>query len=234
MTKDSFENNLEVIEKSLKYSFKDRSLLTLAFIHRSFINENRETTSHNERLEFLGDSVLGLTIASYLYEKHPELSEGELSFLRSRLVEAGTCAQFLNKLDLARFIRMGRGEKMNDGRGRESIIADLFEALVGAVYLDGGLKAAQDFILNNFLSEINQIIATPIHNWKALLQDHCQRLYQVPPRYETVSESGPDHSKNFEVAVFIEDQKLGEGSGASKKEAQQSAAKDAVQKLKLV
>jgi ribonuclease III len=205
--------------------------LTLAFVHRSFVNEHREITDHNERLEFLGDSVLGMLIAEYLYKHMPDTPEGDLSYLRSRLVEASTCVAFVQKLSISQYLLLGKGERMNDGRGRDSILADFFEAIIGAIYLDGGIENARKFIFNNFSEEIIAILKKPLRNWKAMLQDYCQKNFQQTPFYQVLEESGPDHSKIFKVSVHITDQLLGEGHGASKKEAQQDAAADALAKL---
>lgn len=224
-------NSLPDIEKKLNYSFKDRSLLTLAFIHRSFINENKEVPQHNERLEFLGDSILGLLIAEYLYRNMPETPEGDLSYLRSRLVEASSCISYVQKLGVANHLLLGKGERMNDGRGRESILSDLFEAIIGAIYVDGGCAAAKQFLFNNFQEDIDAIVKTPLSNWKAMLQDYCQKKYQQPPEYSVIEETGPDHSKNFTIAVLIHGKEYGRGSGASKKEAQQHAAADAINRI---
>jgi ribonuclease-3 len=232
-TLENLVKNIPEIESKLNYIFHDRSLLLLAFIHRSYINEHREVHQHNERLEFLGDSILGLLMAEYLYKKLPDHPEGELSYLRSRLVEASSCVTFLQKIDIGEHILLGKGERMNDGRGRESILADLFEAIIGAIYLDGGLNAAYHFIFNNFLTEIEATLKTPFSNWKALLQDYCQKKYQQPPIYQVLEESGPDHSKKFVISVMVGDKEYGSGIGASKKEAQQSAAENAMKRINL-
>lgn len=221
------------IEAKLGYGFQDRSLLVLAFVHRSFINENRSITQHNERLEFLGDSVFGMLISDYLYRYLPSTPEGQLSYLRSRLVEASSCVGYIQTLNIAHYILLGKGERMNDGRGRDSILADLFEAIIGAIYLDGGIEAAKHFLFKNFTPQIEAILKTPLRNWKALLQDYCQRNYQQTPLYQVLQESGPDHSKIFQVSVLINQQELGRGSGASKKEAQQAAAADALSRFNL-
>lgn len=225
--------NAPLVESKLGYQFKDRSLLALAFVHRSFINENRDIKQHNERLEFLGDSVLGMLMADYLYRYFPHTPEGELSYLRSRLVEASSCVDYIQSLELAQYILLGKGERMNDGRGRESILADLFEAIIGAVYLDGGLEAVREFIFTKFSDKIDAILKTPLRNWKALLQDYCQKKYQQTPVYQVLLETGPDHSKNFQISVLINQQELGRGEGASKKEAQQAAAADALTRFNL-
>jgi ribonuclease III len=223
--------NAESIEAKLGYFFKNRDLLALAFIHRSYVNEHREVSEHNERLEFLGDSVLGLIIAEYLFLTLPETPEGQLSYLRSRLVEASTCVTYVQKLDIESFLLLGKGEKLNYGRGRTTILADLFEAIIGAIYLDGGIEPAKLFLFNNFSSEIKEILDHPLLNWKALLQDWCQKNYGYPPDYQVVDETGPDHSKQFQVNVSINQRQLGKGKGASKKEAQQAAAEDALSRL---
>lgn len=220
--------NAPTIECKLGYHFKDRSLLVLAFIHRSFINENKDVREHNERLEFLGDSVLGLLIADYLYRYLPSTPEGQLSYLRSRLVEACSCVNYVQSLEIANYVLLGKGERMNDGRGRDSILADLFEAIIGAIYLDGGIEAARQFVFKNFANEIESTLKTPLRNWKALLQDYCQKKFQQTPIYQVLQESGPDHSKLFKISVLIQDYELGRGEGASKKEAQQAAASDAL------
>lgn len=225
--------NTSQIEEAIGYTFKDRQLMILAFIHRSFVNEHRDIiTTHNERLEFLGDSILGLLVAEFLYRNFPSVPEGDLSYLRSRLVEASSCVIYVNKLNIGRFVLLGKGERMNDGRGRESILADFFEAIIGAIFLDGGLDAARKFIFETFAPEIAAILSTPLSNWKALLQDYCQKNFHVAPIYKVLEASGPDHSKLFKICVSIEGEELGRGEGASKKEAQQAAAANAMSILK--
>jgi len=220
------------VERKLGYEFSDKKILGLAFVHRSFYNENRQkVVEHNERLEFLGDSVLGLIISDYLYHHLPAQAEGELSQLRAHIVEATTCARFLLKLDLAQYVLLGKGEKMNEGRGRETIMADLFEALVGAVYVDGGLEAARTVFWLHFEEEIQGMVKEPVRNWKAELQDYSQKKYQKPPVYKVEKETGPDHSKIFHVVACLEDQEMGRGSGSSKKLAEQAAAEDALKRM---
>jgi len=227
------QQHIPTIEERLGYTFRDRSLLTLAFIHRSYINENRAVDHHNERLEFLGDAILGMLISDYLYRNLPSTAEGQLSYLRSRLVEASSCVSYVQSLNIASYVLLGKGERMNDGRGRESILADLFETIIGAIYLDGGLEAAKNFLFQNFTSQINEILKTPLRNWKALLQDYCQKNHQQTPTYTVLLASGPDHSKIFEISVLINQQELGRGKGASKKEAQQAAAADAISRFNI-
>lgn len=224
-------SQIPLIEKSLGYSFQDPSLLTLAFVHRSFENEQKTPVGYNERLEFLGDSVLGLLVSDYLYRCLPATAEGELSHLRARLVEASSCVKYLLHLGVEKFLLLGRGEKMNDGRGRDTILADLFEAIVGAIYLDGGLGATSAFFFRHFQQEVETILQAPLHNWKALLQDYCQKNYQITPVYKLVEELGPDHSKQFMVQALLQEKEMGRGTGGSKKEAQQAAAKHALDQL---
>jgi ribonuclease-3 len=220
------------IESKLGYTFKDKNLLALAFVHRSFINENRFLTEkHNERLEFLGDSILGLLVSEYLYRYLPGTPEGELSHLRSRLVEATSCYDYVKQLDVEKYILLGKGEKLSGGRGRDSILADLFEAIIGAIYLDGGLDSARKFIFKNFSKDIDSILKTPVSNWKAVLQDYSQKKHQKAPVYTIISEAGPDHSKTFVISVSINDEEVARGEGTSKKEAQQNAARNAVERL---
>lgn len=222
---------LEAIEAKLGYIFQEKRLLALAFTHCSYINEHQDVVEHNERLEFLGDSVLGLLIANYLYTLYPQMPEGELSYLRSRLVEANSCMLYVQKLELESYLLLGRGERMNAGRGRSSILSDLFEAIVGAIYVDGGIMAARDFLFQNFAQEMHAIIQRPLCNWKAKLQDLCQKKYQKPPFYQVLEEKGPDHNKIFTMAVMIDGVEVGRGVGPSKKEAQQIAAAKAVDRL---
>ncbi|MFZ0565979.1 MAG: ribonuclease III [Chlamydiales bacterium] len=222
----------EAVEEKIGVLFRDKALLMLAFVHRSFWNENQHLVSgHNERLEFLGDSVLGLIVAEYLYLKHPTLDEGSLSSLRSQMVDASACSIYVQQLELEEYLLLGKGEQMKRDKGRESILADLFEALIGSLYLDQGLSAAKVFFFSHFTGNIRQMILKPARNWKAELQDYSQKTYQQTPIYEVIEESGPPHRKTFWVAVWINERKLGEGKGFSKKEAQTNAAKQAMEEL---
>ena len=231
MTYDELLRKAPEIELRIDYPFKDKTLLALAFTHRSFCNENKDVSEHNERLEFLGDSILNLLIADYLYRYLPKTPEGELSYLRSRLVEASSCVLYVQKLELESYLLLGKGERMNDGRGRDSILADLFEAIIGAIYLDGGLQAAKRFLFKNFSPEIDQILKTPVQNFKAQLQDKVQKQYKEGPVYDVIAETGPDHSKNFIITVSVQGEVIGKGEGNSKKEAQQNAAENGLKKL---
>lgn len=231
-TLEKIKTNKTVIEKRLGHTFREEDLLFMAFVHRSFVNENKHLNiENNERLEFLGDSVLGLLVSDYLYRYLPLQPEGELSQIRSRIVEANSCMRYMQQIDVAEFLLMGKGERLNHGRGRESILANLFEALIGAIYLDGGLQPTKKFFFKNFSPIIENILSTPEQNWKALLQDYAQKKFQQPPIYTVVDETGPDHKKHFVIEVSICNTVIGKGQGGSKKEAQQSAAQIAMKEI---
>lgn len=220
---------LQTIEGHLGYAFENKDFLVNALTHRSYANEHRDVIlAHNERLEFLGDSVLGLVVADYLYHRLPQAAEGELSQIRSKLVESTTCAKYLQKLQIQNFILLGRGEKLTEGRNKVSILADAFEAIVGAIFLDGGMQVATSFLICHFEEEASETIGTPPRNFKAELQDYSQKKYQKVPQYKVAHESGPDHAKIFHVVVYLNELEAGFGVGASKKEAEQRAAFEAV------
>lgn len=227
--------NISYIEKKLGYTFRDKDHLVLAFVHSSFINENKDVVAKsNERLEFLGDAVLGLIVGEYLFSHFPNDPEGSLSYLRSKLIETSSCARFIKKLGVESFILMGKGEKKNFlTKANFSILADLFEAIIGAIYLDGGIYSAKEFLISNYESDFEALLDSPLKNWKAELQDYSQKKYQKVPVYKVVDEVGPDHSKTFHISVFIDDMIMGSGYGASKKSAQQAAACEALYRLNI-
>ncbi|MBI5346322.1 MAG: ribonuclease III [Chlamydiae bacterium] len=226
------KDSISQIEKQLQISFKDKEVLLLSFIHRSFFNENKNLLkNYNERLEFLGDAVLNLIVSHLLYEKLPQIQEGELSHLKSCLIDAASCAGFIKKLKLENFLLLGKGEKMTLDRGRDTILSDCFEAIIGAVYLDKGFLETKNFFINHFEHELLQIINTPQINYKAALQDFSQRTFQMQPQYNVIEETGLDHLKTFKVAVLINNQEMGIGLGSSKKVAEQKAAEDAMKKI---
>lgn len=232
MNQDDLLNNFSDIESQLGYTFKDKKNLTLALVHSSYYHENRDRVEgHNERLEFLGDAVFGLIISDYLYRELFDRPEGELSHIRSQLIEASTCAFFVEKLGIADYLFLGKGERRGDQRGRETILADFFEALLGAIFLDAGLEEVRTFFFHHFMEDLQRCIATPTRNWKAELQDYSQKRYQRPPQYRILSETGPDHNKIFHVAVYIDEQQVGTGQGSSKKEAEIFSAEQALLKL---
>lgn len=223
------KSHIPAIEEKLAYTFANKELLVLAFVHRSFINEYRAgPLEHNERLEFLGDSVLNLSVADFLYHRLPAGPEGQLSQIRSALVDATACAHYLQKLSLADHILLGKGERLTEGKTKPSILADVFEALLGAIHLDGG--SAKSFLLFHFEPDFESAIGSPHRNYKAELQDISQKKHQKPPVYKIIEETGPDHAKIFHVIVYVNDKEAGLGIGASKKEAESKAALDALSK----
>ncbi|MBI5239821.1 MAG: ribonuclease III [Elusimicrobia bacterium] len=214
------------LEDAIGYRFRNRKLLEEALSHKSYASESR-TAIHNERLEFLGDSILAAVVAHELYVRHPEEAEGALSKKKALLVSRPTLAHWARDLGLGDHLLLGVGEDSSGGRGRASLLANAFEALVGAVYLDGGYEPAAAFIRRCL--DRRRPAADADH--KSLLQEVLQKKYKAPPSYETTSTEGPDHDKTFQVRVHFGKRMLGLGAGKSKKEAEQAAARDALQKL---
>lgn len=214
------------------YRFTNPSLLLEALTHKSYVNERRSSgRTHSERLEFLGDAVLSLIISDYLARRYPELSEGALSQLKAKLVSESSLADAARRLDLGARLQLGRGEERSNGRDKDSLLADALEAVIAAVYLDGGLEASRNFTvdaLTDELRDIDVLQETPGgDDYKTRFQEWCQKRYDVLPRYVVVRETGPDHQKEFEVEVRVNDRVVGIGRGHSKKEAEQEAAKRA-------
>ncbi len=225
---------LPKIEQQLGYLFKDKELLLRAFVHRSFFHEHSyDVDGHNERLEFLGDSVLGLMVSDFLFKRFPTRPEGELSHIRAHLVDSLTCKRFVQMLELDQYILLGKGEQLNVRRGRDGLFGDLFEALIGALYLDGGLEAAWTFFFSHFQGELDRLVEMPMRNWKAELQDFAQKMRRITPVYKVLQEVGPDHGKQFLVGAYIGERCVGEGMGSSKKEAETLAAQKAIEALGL-
>lgn len=219
-------------EKVSKIVFNDKDLLKQAFIHRSYINENKNLgLDHNERLEFLGDAVLELVITDYLYKKYNDKTEGDLTSYRSALVNANTLSQVASNLNMNEFLLLSRGETKDVGRARQYILANTFEAFVGAVYLDKGYDEAKKFIEENVSPLIDEIIEK--RAWidaKSLFQEKAQDETGITPAYKTIKESGPDHSKMFTVAVMLGKEQVALGEGESKQDAEQNAARYALKK----
>ncbi len=218
-------------EKSIGISFKDKSLLRQAFVHRSYINENKDAGfGHNERLEFLGDAVLELVITDYLYKKYSDKTEGELTSYRSALVNSTTLAMVSTKLQMNEYLVLSRGEAKDTGRARQVILANAIEALIGAIYLDQGYDGAQDFIYKNISPLIETVLAEK--SWidsKSLFQERAQDIDGSTPLYKTLKETGPDHDKKFTVGVYLKDKMIATGEGKSKQDAEQAAAKKALE-----
>lgn len=225
---------MRTLEERLGYTFRDRKRLEGALYHSSYANEHRaQSVSSNERLEFLGDAVLGFVSADYLYGKHPDLPEGELTRIRAALVCEDSLHEVAQRLHLGDFLMLGKGEQSGGGRHRPSILADAVEAVLAAVYLDGGIDEARALVHRILLEkEPEQVVESRRRDCKTELQELVQRKPNQELRYELVSESGPDHAKVFTVAVMLNGQVVGLGSGHSKKEAEQSAARTALEQMK--
>ena len=228
-----------MIEKAhplLPYQFREPAFLEEALTHRSHLQGNPASADkQNERLEFLGDAVLGLIVSEYLAETFPELAEGDLSQVRARLVGRPALADAARRLRLGDMLRLGRGEERTRGRDKASLLANALEAVIGAVYMDGGLTAARTFTLQVLDAQLKALhqddLAVFRQDYKSQLQEWCQRHVHVLPVYTVTEESGPDHQKTFEVTVEIEQQCRGSGKGHSKKVAEQQAAKQALEQL---
>ena len=216
-------------ENGLK--FKNKALLRQAFTHRSFINENKgDGLGHNERLEFLGDAVLELVVTEYLYTLYPDKTEGELTSLRSALVNTNTISRVAGNLFMDDYLFLSRGEAKDTGRARQYILANTFEAVIGAIYLDLGYDRAQKFIEKNLFPLREEIVEKGLwQDSKSLFQEKAQDVAGSTPTYKTVRESGPDHDKYFTVAVLIGNEMIAEGKGRSKQEAEQDAALHALE-----
>lgn len=219
------------LEQRIGYSFRDGSLPQTAFSHSSYANEVfRDGLMSYERLEFLGDSILGFVTADYLYRTFPKLHEGELTRLRAELVCEGSLAKVAEKLKLGEELLLGKGEEAGGGRSRVSIIADIVESLIAAIYLDGGFEAAKSFIHRFVLNDLQAKIRDNT-DYKTRLQEIVQRKKEQILAYSVLSESGPDHDKHFTVSVELNGEPLGTGEGTSKKRAEQAAARQAIERL---
>jgi ribonuclease-3 len=217
----------------LAYKFRDESLLRLALTHPSVAHESGVPTEHNQRLEFLGDAVLGLALTQKLYEQFPDFDEGPLTKARAKLVNRQTLAERARSLGLGAHLILSRGEESSGGRNRESALADAYEALLGAIFLDGGFDAARDFILNEFAAAFGELTSIPlIENPKGELQEFLQARSPHSPEYETVQIAGADHDPLFECAVSHDGVQLAHGRGKNKKAAESDAALRALEKLR--
>ena len=222
---------MEKLEEKLGYTFQNRALLENALTHSSYANENRHTGAQsNERLEFLGDSVLGMVTADYLYRVHPDLPEGDLTRTRAALVCEGSLVEVAQQLNLGSYLKLGKGEAAGGGRERPSIVADAVEAVLAAVYLDGGIGSARKIIQRFILDREEEKSGS--RDYKTALQELVQRESGQVLAYRLVGSTGPDHAKRFQVEVELNGAPVGAGEGRSKKEAEQMAAKAAIGKLK--
>ncbi len=224
------EKSVHEFEKNIHIRCETNDLLKQALTHRSFLNEHKAPKGkHNERLEFLGDAVLELVITRYLYDQYPEKTEGDLTSIRSALVNATTCATVAKDLEVNDFLLLSRGEAKDTGRARQYILANALEAIIGAIYLDRGYDAARDFILKHIAPKTRKIVEEEL--WvdaKSKFQERAQDVVGITPSYKTLKEIGPDHDKKFTVGVFLGNTIVAEGEGDSKQDAEQSAARHAL------
>ncbi len=218
------------IEKKLGVKFKNHLLLETAFTHRSFLNENRgKGLENNERLEFLGDAVLELIVSSNIYHNYPDKAEGELTSIRAAIVRTESLAEETERLNLGVHLRMSKGEKDSGGEEKPYLLANLYEAILGAIYLDSGYEECLHFVERTLLKKIKRIVNEKLFiDPKTKVQEIMQRKYRITPTYEILKEEGPDHSKSFTVALFMSDKKVVEGEGASKQKAEEDAAINAI------
>jgi ribonuclease-3 len=224
---------LAELQQRLGHSFRDENLLRLALTHPSVAHDAKAPIPHNQRLEFLGDSVLGIILSHALYEKFPDADEGQLTKSRAKLVNSGSLSLHGRSLGLGAHLILSRGEENTGGRERASALTDAFEAVLGAIYLDGGLAAAREFILREFAADFSELVAPQaIENPKGELQELLQAKSPTAPAYETISAEGPDHDRSFTCAVLHDGAELARGAGKSKRAAESDAALAALKKLR--
>jgi ribonuclease-3 len=223
---------MNTLEKRLEYSFKNKELLQTALTHSSYANENRGSgCESNERLEFLGDSVLGMVVADYLFHNYSHMPEGNMTRLRAELVCESSLVVVARDLGLGDYIHLGKGEELSGGRQRPSILADCVEAVIAAIYLEGGMEVAEAFIKKNILSSVAVERALKSKDYKTALQELVQQKSGQALTYTLIDESGPDHMKSFTVQVSLNGRPIGQGTGRTKKEAEQAAACEAIGEL---
>jgi ribonuclease-3 len=223
--------SLSLLQKNIGYFFSNENLLINALVHSSFAHEYKDSLiSHNERLEFLGDAVLSLVICHYLMNKYPGYREGDLSTIKSYLVSEPVLADIARGINLGSYLLLGKGEEQTQGRSKNSLLADALEALIAAVYLDGGLEPARLFVINQFSDQLAKTHTKQhLPDYKSLLQRYTQAKYNCCPKYELVSQEGPAHNRKFEVKLSINSQIWAHGRGRTKKEAETEAARQALE-----
>lgn len=231
MSEDKTGVDLEKLQQLLAVQFVDTTILLSAVTHRSYLNEHREATwDHNERLEFLGDAVLELVVTNFLYKKYPEKPEGELTAVRAALVNTVSLAAASEQLGINEYLLMSKGEAKDVGRARQYILANAFEACIGAIYLDQGYEMAEAFIAKQLFAKTEEIVKKRLwQDAKSRFQELAQEHVSVTPLYKTISQDGPDHDRVFTVGVFLKTELVAEGNGRSKQEAEQAAAEQAIE-----
>lgn len=220
---------MQELQQLIGYKFNNTDLLSEALTHSSYANEKHKKLKCNERLEFLGDAVLSIVVADYIFANCPELPEGELTKLRASLVCEKTLFEFAKQIDLGKHLKLSNGERRNGGDKRPSILSDAFEALIAAIYLDGGIEPARKHILRFVIPEIKEYKKVPFKDYKTMLQEIIQKNPGEKLEYILISESGPDHDKHFKVEVHLNSNVIGKGGGRSKKEAEQQSAREALE-----
>ena len=223
--------DFSILQKKLNLKFKNKDFLIQAFVHRSYLNENPDFyLPHNERLEFLGDAVLEIVVTKYLYQKYPKKSEGELTNWRAALVNAKQLSEIARELDFNEFLLLSRGETKEIGKARQYILANTFEAFIGALYLDQGLNPCKEFIKKHLIKELPHIIEAGLFkDAKSRFQEEAQERIGITPTYKVLEEWGPDHAKHFIIGVFLGEKLIAKGEGSSKQEAELEAAKEALE-----
>jgi len=228
------KRELQLFERHAGIHFRELEFLNQAFTHRSFANELGETGENNERLEFLGDSVLGLVVSEYLYETLPDQPEGELARIKSFVVSEASLSEIARGLRVDNYILIGKGEEYSGGRSKKAILADCLEAIIGAYYLDSGFPASGRFVHQMLVPEINKVLENRhAKDYKTLLQEHVQKRMKTYPKYRVVQKTGPDHDKTFWIEVHIGERSFGAGKGKNKKEAEQEAARIAYEGMQI-
>lgn len=228
------KKNLDEIQLNIDYNFKDIKLINTSLTHSSYANESKmKNYENNERLEFLGDVIVNLIVSEYIYHRFPQLPEGELTKIRATIVCESSLAFAAKKINLGNYLLLGKGEETTGGRNRESILADTFEALTGAVYLDGGLTSTREFLLGMFEQEVIYALSKGnlFIDYKTELQEILQKKTKSKIEYKVAKEAGPDHNKKFYMDVIVENKVIGSGMGRNKKEAEQMAAKHALDRI---
>jgi ribonuclease-3 len=229
MVKKERKEELARLQKTLGYSFKEIWLLNKSLTHKSYANETGENLKHNERFEFLGDSVIDLIVSEYMVLKYSDYKEGVLSKIRAGVVNESCLAKLALNLELGDFLLLGRGEEISGGRKKASLLANAYEALAGAIYFDSNIETTAKILLPNIKKEITSFVDTPeSRDYKSDLQEYTQNKFACIPVYKVANEIGPDHEKQFEVVVSVKNKNQGRGTGRSKKEAEQAAAKVAL------
>jgi len=231
MKEDSTQQNIDDFAQALGYTFTEPQLLRTAFTHRSYVNEYRgNDIEHNERLEFLGDAVLELVVTRFLFDTYPDKTEGDLTAYRAALVNTNTISDAAEKLGMNNCLLLSKGESRDTGRARQYILANTFEAVIGAIYLDQGYDAALQFISDTIFPRIEEVVAKRLwQDNKSHFQEMAQDKVSITPSYAVLDESGPDHNKQFTVGAFLDEEEIARGTGRSKQEAEQAAAEKALQ-----